>query len=487
MYRREAQGVPNLLKASIPQTQPTAEVIPGGELEDGEYGGDEDVEDPNGEQFYYEDGNYWRAAPTTAVNEGGLGQDPDELQYDDFEGLEEEDIDPQEAYYSSLMTRFNTFRARITTPSEEILGHPISMPNYNAPRAHWEDQILNSSPSMAALYHMEQKYILQAIARAEDVLTKKHLLDGRRGRNLSAWCWGLLGRCKAVDEMVSEEVGVLRGLARRAVGILRKWRTRKPQFESTGATINGPDQLRKGNAVEAVTGVQEGQGSSEEGEIVEDEEGGDKIRGIVNEGADDLNLSNTSQAEPPTQEAESLSSSNVLLSGEDAAALELARQKLLEQLSLSAPTEKSPSKHSSPHVSAGENHALRSEAKHNTLLEQQQGQKPQDQHGLIPLETSTSKHEPNPPVPDHTPAPSHAQTPAELEDGETEEGEIDTTDEGESEAEESDPVIGSESRRPVPDPETAALATLDMIITVVGEFWGQRDLLAQREIWGEYD
>jgi len=35
------------------------------------------------------------------------------------------------------------------------------------------------------------------------------------------------------------------------------------------------------------------------------------------------------------------------------------------------------------------------------------------------------------------------------------------------------------------DHEARAFATLDMIVTIVGEFYGQKDLLDAREVWGE--
>ena len=433
MYRIEAQGVPNLLKASVPETQPTSNVANGEELEDGEYGVEEEIEGPYGEQYHYEDGNYWRVASTTNYN--GAGQDSDELLYDDYEAPEEEDIDPQEAYYESLMTRFTAFRTILDSPPTDL---PLaiasqSLPGYNSTYAEWMNAILNSSPSVFAISKMEPPHILQAIARAEDLLSKKHLLDGQRGRNLGTWCWGLLGRCKAEGEMMSEEVGVVRGLARRAVGILRNWRGREAERERVNVGVNGMLRLAEDGVEEKDVDEEEGQESTEDGEVSEQgDEEGEEAHDV--DGYPEPHSLSTSHGDPMPYDGAPSSQSEAHVPEEDVASLELARQKLLEQLSLGGSS-------------------LQNEA----------------------AEPSTTV----PPNPSRT----HAQTDTENE--EADEGEILSEDGAENDNEEHKPGDRQESHRSAPDPQIAALATLDMIITIVGEFWGQKDLLVHREIWGE--
>lgn len=46
--------------------------------------------------------------------------------------------------------------------------------------------------------------------------------DVHRVRRLGAWAWGLLGKCREVGELGTEEVGEIRGLGKRAVKILEK-------------------------------------------------------------------------------------------------------------------------------------------------------------------------------------------------------------------------------------------------------------------------
>lgn len=55
----------------------------------------------------------------------------------------------------------------------------------------------------------------------ETLLTRDHL-RGQTGKSLGAWAWGLLGRCREVGEMGSEEVGVLRLVGKQAVWLLRR-------------------------------------------------------------------------------------------------------------------------------------------------------------------------------------------------------------------------------------------------------------------------
>ena len=415
MYRLEAQGVPNLLKAPIPQPQLDANVTNRSELENGEYGEKEEAEGLDDEQCYYEDGNYWHANPMSYPG----GTDSDELLYDDYQAPEEgreedEDIDPQEAYYESLMIRFTTFRTMINSPPTNIPlpTNSHSLPGYNASYADWENAVLNSSPLAVKISRMEQRHVLQAVTRVEDLLTKKHLLDGQKGRNLGAWCWSLLGRCKDANEMISEEVGTVRGLARRAAGVLRDWRGR------AGERSNG--MIKQDSDEEEDTTDEEARGLAEDGQLAEK---ADEVRGTDEHL--DSHLSGTSQSDPLHLEDAPSSPFQTIAPEGDPAVLELARQKLMEQLS--------------PNTSERRN-------------------------GIAdPLNADPSN-----------PSYTQAHVYPNGEDGD--EGEIVSGDESEDDY---------EVNELAPDPQIAALATLDMIITIVGEFWGQKDLLVQREIWGE--
>lgn len=55
-----------------------------------------------------------------------------------------------------------------------------------------------------------------------EVLTAANLRHGKYGRNLGVWAWGLLGRCRDVGQLGSEEVGVLRELGKQASWVGRR-------------------------------------------------------------------------------------------------------------------------------------------------------------------------------------------------------------------------------------------------------------------------
>lgn len=75
---------------------------------------------------------------------------------------------------------------------------------------------------MRVLAQLPQETVLQALVIVESILTMRNLMEKSKRVQLGAWCWGLLGRCREVGEMVSEEVGVLRNLGKKALAL---WRT----------------------------------------------------------------------------------------------------------------------------------------------------------------------------------------------------------------------------------------------------------------------
>ena len=75
---------------------------------------------------------------------------------------------------------------------------------------------------MRVLAQLPQETVLQALMIVESILTARNLMEKSKRVQLGAWCWGLLGRCREVGEMVSEEVGVLRNLGKKALAL---WRT----------------------------------------------------------------------------------------------------------------------------------------------------------------------------------------------------------------------------------------------------------------------
>ena len=74
---------------------------------------------------------------------------------------------------------------------------------------------------MALLSQLQQETLMRGLNVLETVLTTSNLA---KGKALGVWAWGLLARCRPVGEMVSEEVGILRSLGKRAVWVLKGMR-----------------------------------------------------------------------------------------------------------------------------------------------------------------------------------------------------------------------------------------------------------------------
>ncbi|OAX83854.1 hypothetical protein ACJ72_01784 [Emergomyces africanus] len=140
--------------------------------------------------------------------------------------------DPQDMYYNLLHHRFLLLRSTLKcTPPASVIaslgeGRPISLPRYNKrARAEWERILLTKDPHMAQLACMDMQSVLGLLAIVTRLLSK--VVRGRDSvqvKRLGAWAWGLLGRCRPVGEMGSEEVGDIRELGKRAARILVKVR-----------------------------------------------------------------------------------------------------------------------------------------------------------------------------------------------------------------------------------------------------------------------
>ncbi len=74
---------------------------------------------------------------------------------------------------------------------------------------------------MTLLASLPQDKVIRGLEILESLLTLGNL-QGEKGRNIGAWAWGLLGRCREVGEMGSEEVGVVRGVGKMAGWVLRR-------------------------------------------------------------------------------------------------------------------------------------------------------------------------------------------------------------------------------------------------------------------------
>ena len=234
-YRLEAKTVPNLLVAPMPPTTQSEK-------------NDLYADYPQG---YYSDGAY-TAAPLPTSMHSQVNMD----------GEQQEDQDPQEAYYASLCTRFTKLTELLHSPPPRAAPENTDVYSLDWTKSRvWRGKILNTAPAMVLLAQLTQESVICGLDVLEPLLTLANL-RGRKGKNVGAWTWGLLGRCREVGQMGSEEVGVLRKLGKRSVWLLR----RITAGDDMGEAVDEPDV----NAEEE--DEEEGEEEEREGEeaIVED-------------------------------------------------------------------------------------------------------------------------------------------------------------------------------------------------------------------------
>lgn len=378
-YRTEVKGVPNLLVAPrSPRVVATDQ-------------------QSNYEHGYYADGAY-TAVPDATIRLSN----------------EEDDDDPQEKYYTSLCSRFSTLSATLqypppisATPAAPATEQACSF--HPSSSAQWRRCIFNTQPRMLLLSQVGQADVVSGLAVLETLLTFANL---QKRKNIGAWAWGLLARCREVGQMGSEEVGVLRDLGKKARGIIR----------GIMAGIEEEEELEEEEDEVNVEDGQEGEEDGQEGEengMVEygDSESNEVVRSKVEGSPREESLRCFEGTQLADHNANTSTESMELstLSSKPSDPLAAARQRLLDSL-----------KPSSHNASECETSADPGESR----------------HGL-----GQQKH------------PHEAD---ETED------EVDQQNIG------GDDEIRLRIR-----------ATLDMIVTIVGEFYGQRDLLDGRLLWGE--
>ena len=193
--------MPNLLVAPISPTSVAAELY------------------ADSEQGYYADGAYTAVPNITTLKTGSV---------------ENEDLDPQEAYYASLCSRFTTlsFTLRATAPFVTAQTTATEQAHtFTSSPAKWRRCLLHTQPTMLLLNQLRQEDVVQGLGILETLLTTVNL---QRQESIGTWAWGLLARCREIGEMVSEEVGVLRDLGKKAIGVIRSVKAEMKQDENNG-------------------------------------------------------------------------------------------------------------------------------------------------------------------------------------------------------------------------------------------------------------
>ncbi|KAE8309607.1 hypothetical protein BDV41DRAFT_547250 [Aspergillus transmontanensis] len=234
MVRSEANSLPFLFTAPQP-TDPPVEETKQNEAE-------QDLSEPQPEEEkkekkktdiaqegFYADGVYV-AAPLTI-----LKTQPDTT--------EPAQSDAQSSYYNLLHHRFLLLRSilKCTPPSTAIAAldesHPISLPRRSRDaRKEWRRLLLAADPQTVQLACMDMDSVLGVLEVMAKLMSENiRSGDAERVRRIGAWAWGLLGKCRDVGQLASEEVGEIRDLGKRAAKILRKMREEDEKKRSAGA------------------------------------------------------------------------------------------------------------------------------------------------------------------------------------------------------------------------------------------------------------
>ena len=306
---------------------------------------------------------------------------------------------------------------------------------------------------MRTLAALDQENILFGLGQLSEVLTLGNLKKRKDGANLGAWGWGLLGRCRPMGEMGSEDVGTLRILGKQAGWCLRRWAVR-------GGTWGGEEQgdeedEDEGEDVVSIRDAEESTLKSNEtgiGAVVEAQEP------LLNEADSDILSDSGHEA----------AQQHVVKTGE-ASADRMADAMANEGM-----------------------YQARDEMEGSGTDNKKIDIDGLTTNGII---NEGEEHIQNPANVGLILEPTKADGIAAADD--VEEGEIDDAEEDNS----GDPEIikaaqerllaslQTSGQEQMDDqeqtPQSHIMATLDMILTVVGEVYGQRDLLDGRLLWDE--
>lgn len=463
-FRSEARSIPNLLVA--PDSPPATTTS-----QDGSTSPDRYERNLSGAGGYYADGAYV-AVPDSNTNSSsravtdkaaaGVGKDRDV----------DLDPDPQEAYYVVLLHRFTALRRILQSqpPAAAVTASSISGDIIHYSIRKWRWVLLHRQPAMTLLSQLSQESVINGLAALESILQRGELRKNG-GQQLGAWAWGLLAKCREVGQMGSEEVGVLRGLGKRAWWVLREIQAgiEEGADEEEDTDEEGADEEADGEGIE--NGVADGledeideriEGRVEEGEIqseAEQQGSGDKNAhdGDGEKAHSPASATNVTSDSFQDVFTTAVIDQTIIISpapgpSKNPVLLLLSEPPNGHQDPSISPPPQAPS--SSTHPSSSDPHLMT--AAQQRLLER------------LLLSPSSS---PQPPA-RRPPSTSTHDHPTPLSAEEQQQQRIDTVvTETESESES--------------DKQLRLSATLDMILTVVGERYGQRDLLIGRGFWGE--
>lgn len=206
-------------------SQSTTQVVEGTKDDDGDNGIREEESTPRKDsKRTYLDGVY--VAPPLRTTAETTAQTPN------TPSAETPYPDAQLNYYNLLHHRFLLLRSimKCTPPPSAIAAlddsHPISLPRHSKVACkEWRRLVLAVDPQMVQLACMDMDSVLGVLGIMARLMSENvRSGDAERVRRIGAWAWGLLGKCREVGQLGTEEVGGIRDLGKRAVKILYKMR-----------------------------------------------------------------------------------------------------------------------------------------------------------------------------------------------------------------------------------------------------------------------
>ena len=381
------------------------------------------------------------------------------------EGLdadEQEEVDAQDACYAALLQRFSKFRLSIrnrphrahSKANSRLLAAVAVATNARSKHSDWNAALLQNAPVTAHIASLPQEVVISTISRLQTLLIKGLLLKPDYGKNVGAWAWALLAQCREVGEMSSEEVAIIRQLGQRACKVRAKMRPRKIRSNLT-------EEVRS----ESTEGLRED---------LEIEDGGERDPGEIGQEKAELGKPITEEASQEVEEGE-INEDGVNVMDVDGEADVVDKTNAITEESAAGTaiipklTEKATSTAETIHVELAKRRALLQLAIESAkgTAEPMMGDKggSRDMEALhLPGSSSSGRSFP---TADRISAGNSGVAQVSDPAGIEKENGRDTS-------------VDQESR-------SRALATLDIITTIVGEIYGQRDLLDAREIWGEFE
>lgn len=132
--------------------------------------------------------------------------------------------DPQLAYFDSILSRFEALRAQLRQkPPPEIVAkldskHPIrpaKRTKSNSIAKWWRHQMETMNPAPAQIASMDKSTVLRVLGSLTGGKLLKSGTDIKM--SVSQWAWALLAKLPDRGELSSEEIGIIRELGKKAV------------------------------------------------------------------------------------------------------------------------------------------------------------------------------------------------------------------------------------------------------------------------------